>query len=230
MPPPKLSPHAGSVEVASPACSCRTQALRLLGLPLPPPLKQQRASKGGPRPSTPLLPTALLQELRSDLRFLCPFCVHRKYTALKAASAGSPITGPLYFPPDFSQTRTETDTPTVPLSQSSVASPTAPGRPGDVVHQKGRPRVSTSTGSSSWRPSRRKHNPKSRRTRRRLRRQAREHEAHQLLTYKLEVAGQHADGPGLFLLIHCACGSRLSYTRDLAWLWKVLPALERLSQ
>ena len=36
-----------------------TQELRLLGLPLPPPLKQQRASKGGPRPSTPLLPTLL---------------------------------------------------------------------------------------------------------------------------------------------------------------------------
>ena len=89
--------------------------------------------------------------------------MHRKYTALQAAPARSPITGPLYFPLDFSQTRTETETPADPLSQSPAASPAAPGRPGDVVHQRGRPRVSNSTGYSSWRPSRRKHNPKSRR-------------------------------------------------------------------
>ena len=49
-------------------------------------------------------------------------------------------------------------------------------------------------------------------------------------SYKLEVAGQHANGPGLFLMIHCACGSRLMYTNDLARLWKVLPVSEQLNQ
>ena len=145
--------------------------------------------------TTALPHTAPLQELRSDLRFLCPFCVHRKYTALQAAPARSPITGPLYFPLDFSQTRTETETPADPLSQSPAASPAAPGRPGDVVHQRGRPRVSNSTEYSPWRPSRRKHNPKSRRTRRRLRRKAREHDAHQLLTLAALLRTSPADDP-----------------------------------
>ena len=100
MPPPKLSPHAGSAEVASPACSHGTKRLEAFGVAVTTALETtENEQEGAETLHTSAPHTALLQELRSDLRFLCPFCVHRKYKAMQAVPARKSITGPLFFPP-----------------------------------------------------------------------------------------------------------------------------------
>ena len=95
---------------------------------------------------------SLLQEVSSDIRFLCERCVRCKYDRTRTAATKSPITGPLFFPTAFDDEET---TAVLPSSVSPAPACLAAHGPGACARRR----------SSATRV------PKSRKTRRRVQRQ-----------------------------------------------------------